>query len=194
MSATRTMTPAEAMAAAGDESGEMDPYRIVDGKGGWLEVRRVTFISGGLPVVATGGQGFAVDPLEIPEITRAMYEAAGHKPPAMLGRPETCANGTPTAIGRVYPYRSAKGPLVGFGGEFPGGASVLIKPHEARQAAAVLVAYADAAEPEPDPAEVEELTGVLLAADPEETCTRASLEALARAALLAGWKREAGHD
>lgn len=102
-------------------------------------------------------------------------------------RPETGPNGTDTAIGRVYPYRTARGTLVGVGGKF-------LKPGEARQAAAVLMAYADAAEPEPDPAEVRELARVLHAADCCGGDPSNDNLKMARAALLAGWKREASRD
>lgn len=125
------------------------------------------------------------------EITRAMYEAAaGCMPPVMLGRPETSPNGTVTAIGRVCMFLSAAGPLVEISGEPKGP----MEPHEARQAAAVLAAYADLAELEPDPAEVDELAREIHKSNPYARISPDPGDderSAARTALLWMRKREA---
>lgn len=54
-----------------------EPYRLVDGKGAWLEVRNVTLVDGVRCGIATSGQAFIVDPAEIEGIARAMREACG---------------------------------------------------------------------------------------------------------------------
>jgi hypothetical protein len=189
MSTTRAMTPAEAMAAGCSKSGDMDSHGFADGKGGRLEIRGVTFASGGLPVVVTGEQGFAVDPGEIPEITAKLYEAAGSVPPVMLGRPDIPDGAS------WSPWQDCPLTVAVDGGKvrqmWRDGPSLSMTPAQARQHAAALVVLADRAEAEPDPAEVEALTDVL-----RETYQRdnhVSFPDHARAILLAGWKREAGH-
>lgn len=155
MSATRAMTPAEARAAM------TDVMRWTDGKGGWLEVVPLTVTSGGLPCVTTGQQGFAVDPLEIPEITNAMYEAAGTVPPVMLARPDLDSMRSSDGgirFGDLLLYKTAAGE-VAFAVHHVGqtvATFVLLSPAQARQAAAATVALADEL-PELDPAEIEEL-------------------------------------
>jgi hypothetical protein len=135
-----------------------EPYRLVDGKGGWLEVRKVTLVDGDRCGVATSGQAFIVDPAEIPAIARAMYEACGQQPPVILGRPDTSASGTPTVLGTIYPFRSAKGARVAVG---RGTGDIYLEPGHAREIAAILAACADEAEPEPDPADVDALAAAI---------------------------------
>jgi hypothetical protein len=59
-----------------------EPFRLVDGLGGWLEVRTVTLVNGDRCGVATSGQAFIVDPADLPAITAALHEACGQPVPA----------------------------------------------------------------------------------------------------------------
>jgi hypothetical protein len=192
------MTPAEAMAAAGDE-GNTVPARTVlhvDGDGSRLTADR--WHSGsGITLSIDNGSLLDVDALEIPEITTAMYRACGHKPPVMLGRPDLDAMRGPDGsvrFGNLALYRTADGDI-GFAVRLPGeahGVCALLPPAQARQAAAVAVALADE-KPEPDPAEVDALARTLREASlfPEPlTPLYPDLRDLARKILLAGWKRE----
>lgn len=163
---------------------ETGPFRCIDGKGGWLEVRRVTFISGGLPVMATGTQGYAVDPSEIALITKAIYEAARVPVPEMTG------------TGKWRPYESSmlavsrNGKQVHLELDRVNGGGVSFPPEKAREMAGVLLALADEADAEPSLEEIGELESVLREAtgrrEPDDMMT-----GLARAVLLAGWKRGA---
>ena len=166
-----------------------EPYRLVDGKGGWLEVRKVTLVDGDRCGVATSGQAFIVDPLEIPAIASAMYQACGQAPPVILPRPATAASGTHTVLGTIYPFRSAKGARVGFG---RGTGDIYLEPGHARELAAVIAAYADAAEPEPDPADVDALAMVMV--DGTGAMGLDGARPLARRILAAGYSREARDD
>jgi hypothetical protein len=173
------------------------PFRLVDGKGGWLEVRRVTFISGGLPVLSTGGLGFAVDPMEIPAITAKLYEAAGHQPPVMLGRPDLDAMRSSDGgirFGDLLLCKTALGE-VAFA-VHPAGKTVttfaVLEAAQARLAAAATVALADEP-PELDPEEVDKLACLVMETLNPGAMGIAGARPLARKILLAGWKREAGH-
>ena len=123
-------------------------------------------------VTVCGSRGFAattrVLPDEVPAvaagIAAAMHEAAGLPAPVILERPEIRAAGSRTVLGTVYAYRSSRGDLSGLSDW-----EKFLKPGEAREAGAVLAAYADAAEAarnEPGPAEVEELAYILRAVTP----------------------------
>jgi hypothetical protein len=114
---------------------------------------------------------------------RAMYEAAGLPSPVILERPEMPPNGIATELGTVYPYHSRTGLLVGVGDRDPGR---LLNPDAARHAAAALAACADVAGPEPDPAELRELTGIFT--EMRTIAIPPPPETLARAALR--WMRE----
>ena len=129
-----------------------------------------------------------LDALDIPEVTGKLWEACGQQPPVMLGRPDLDSardeDGWVSVAG-VQLRESAAGVTV----EIPGGMRTLTAA-QARQMAAVAVAMADGGDAEPDPAEVDALESALREAsgrhDPGDEMT-----GIARALLLAGWKREA---
>jgi hypothetical protein len=127
---------------------------------------------------------------ELPGVIAAMYEAAGLPAPVILERPETTPAGTSTAIGFVYPFRSARGDLVGVVTSEVRDA--YLTPTEARKAAAVIAAYADEADADPDPAEVEELAAFIRSAHhPDSGKPGDSDRTAARAALRGMQNREA---
>jgi hypothetical protein len=162
----------------------MGDYRRVDDSGGWLEVRRIMTVHGARCAIAVGGQPFFVDPLEIDEHARAMYEAAGVPSPVTLERPDLGPTPRTHLFRGLDVYRSADdGVTFAIGGNRETLSASLV-----RQMAAVAVALADAGEP--DQAEVDALESVLREAsgrhDPDDTMT-----GIARAILAAGYRREA---
>ena len=200
MSATRAMTPAEAMAAAGDER-KAEPGQTaalhVDGDGSRLTADR-WYCRNGITVSIDNGSLVDVDALDIPEVTAAMYRACGQEPPVMLGRPDLDAMRGPDGsvrFGNLALYRTADGGI-GFAVRLPGeahGVCTVLTPAQARQAAAVAVALADK-EPEPDPADVEALARAIHAGRCNLTVVPGACDdcrAGARSALLAGWNRPA---
>lgn len=123
---------------------------------------------------------------EFPALIAALYEAAGLGTPVVLERPE------------LHEYTHACGISLRREGSrifvaVPDEAS--LEPGTARRLAAYLAAYADQADAEPDPAQVEELT-VLLGeaydgADGGHAGHAAAVREQARAILRAGYRREA---
>ncbi len=136
-----------------------------------------------------------IRPSEVPAAALALYEAAGLPQPVILDAPTTLS-GKPLTVG------TPAAPV-----EFTDSSSLFasdgrvflaldpkrdgLTPKEARKLGAALAVHADAAEAEPDPAEVEELA-VVLHAD-RRCCVGGPSDSdrnAARAVLLAGWKRE----
>jgi hypothetical protein len=119
----------------------MGDYRRVDDSGGWLEVRRIMTVHGARCAIAVGGQPFFVDPLEIDEHARAMYEAAGVPSPVTLERPDLGPTPRTHLFRGLDVYRSADG-----GVTFAiGGNRETLSASLVRQMAAVAVAMADEA-------------------------------------------------
>jgi hypothetical protein len=98
--------------------------------------------------------------LEIPDVTNAMWRAAGQEPPVMLGRPDVDAMrdaGGWVSLGGVNLRESARGVSVAIGGCLR-----TLSAAQTRQLAAVAVAMADEPPvPEPDPAEVGEIAALI---------------------------------
>jgi hypothetical protein len=150
------------------ECGQGDGYvEVHDGKGGVAQA--------------------CPDPMEIPGLAVALYEASNLVPPVMLGRPDLRALGGEVGVisfRGLRLYRAATG-----GVSFAIGGNVeTLTDAMARQAAAVAVALADS--PEPDPDGVAVLSAVIRDAD-EREC---DADDLARIILSAGYRREAGRD
>lgn len=107
---------------------------------------------------------FVADPLTAPDLCRAICEAAGTVPPAMLGRPDI-PEGTSGS-----PWRDCELTVAVDGGKvrqmWRDGPSLSMTPAQARQHAAALVVLADQADAEPDAAEVEELAREIHASGP----------------------------
>ena len=130
-----------------------------------------------------GGEAFWIEDADPAEVAVAVFRAHGQPAPVITPRPDV-----DTSRGQSF------GPCLRLSVEqrrvrlWGDGLGVLdeLEPHAARQLAGLLVAYADAAESEPDPAEVEKL-GNLIA---EERGLAGSAE-LARKILRAGYQREA---
>jgi hypothetical protein len=166
-------------------------YKITGHDGASLEVAECCQGEHGFLSVSDGDAcgSACVDPLEIPGLTAALYEAAGQKPPVMLGRPDIDPQQT-GALGRFGMWLDDGQVVLAFSRQGTATlASDPVSPAFARQLAAMLVVYADAADtPDVDPAEVAELAAVI-AGCPEGT---ESARAEARIILLAGYRREGG--
>ncbi len=113
-----------------------------------------------------GGRDDDPDSFHLPvgklaEFVRTLYEAAGKAGP-VIPVPEPSRDGTETPLDRISLHPSLNGPLVAV--DWHPDVSYLT-PGDARTVAAVLAAYADAAEAmdEPDPADVEALTEAISA-------------------------------
>ena len=127
-------------------------------------------------------------PRTLPRFIAALYAAAGKPEPVILDRPDidpqTCKG---VNLFNVWLDRD-RNVYVGRGGNDTG-----LAPSVARLLACLIAAYADAAEREPDPAEVEELATLLH--DTRETGVKGGHGEWdvrdARAILRAGYKREA---
>lgn len=195
MSATKAMTPAEAVAAAGDErnAAGQSVALHVDGDGSRLTAERWQ-CRVSITLSIDNGSLVDVDALDIPAITTAMYRACGQEPPVMLGRPEVDLNGS-TRVGDLHVWKEQSG-CVGFMAADPDVAArtgaLRLEPHMVRQLAAVAIAYADAP-PQPDPAEVDALACLVMEVLNPGAMGIAGARPLARKILLAGWKREAGN-
>jgi hypothetical protein len=132
---------------------------------------------------------------DLPGLVAALYESAGLPAPLTIDRVTPPLGGPwrPRQGAALLANRIDNHVAVGF--DSPAGSSAMatITPSQAREMAAVLVAYADEADAEPDPAEVEELAGEMSAdvrriggSPPEEW------RIAARAALRWMRDREAG--
>jgi hypothetical protein len=163
----------------------MKHYRYTDDGGDSLIV---TSVSGGSHAVLSAAEVF-VDPLCIPEIAAAMYRACGQVPPVMLARPEL-----PDGPWRSHPGSqlavSAHGRMVRLEYDQPGGHRVSLSPGQARSLAAVIAARADAADMEPDPAEVGDLARVIHAAACPGCADAPPGEDLAAARTALRWMRD----
>lgn len=152
----------------------MEPYRYTDAGGDSLEIASPVDCDA---AVLSGAAEVCVDPLDIPEVTAAMYRACGQEPPVMLGRPDL--NAMRDADGwvsiRCLRLRRATGGGVSFA---IGGSMETITEAQARQCAAVTAALADKRDLEDD--DVFELAAVL-AQHPSATFPE-----LARAVLADG--------
>jgi hypothetical protein len=164
----------------------METYTYKDGMGGELEIRPG---EGGRALVDMGTDDRArVSADDLPEVIGKLYEACGLPSPVILERPSiSIPDGDPVRCGDLSLRMYEGGISMGL----PGVTAAAISPDALRRRAAFMAAYADAVEAEPDPAGIDELTGILSAADPEEAHEMASLKALARAILAAGYSREA---
>lgn len=125
---------------------------------------------------------------DLAEVAVAMFTADGQPAPVITPRPEVTTRRHqfgPYLSLSVEPSRRVRVAMTGGGFEE-------LEPSSARRLAGLLVAYADAAEQEPDPAEVDALAMVLM-----EGTGGMGLDGarpLARRILAAGWKREARND
>jgi len=173
----------------------MEP--ITDHDGARLEVGECGQGDGCLNVTSEKGVevSVCVDPLEILDLTVALYRACGQEPPVMLGRPDVSVlRDRDGWVGlQGLRVRRAEDGGVSFA---IGGNVETLSGAMTRTCAAVAVALADA-EPEQDTAEVETLARAIhagrcgLTAVSPDACD--GCRAGARAALRAGWKREHGN-
>lgn len=122
-----------------------------------------------------GGRPVAVD--DLPPLVAALYAAAGKPEPVILGRP----TGPVDRFRGIKTRRDGDSVLLSIGGNRDA-----LDPDAARSLAAELAILADEAESKPDPAEVEELTGVLVQAGAGLRPT--GVDDIARAALR--WMRD----
>lgn len=127
---------------------------------------------------------------DMPGVTAALYEAARFPAPVILERPEISDAGI-DAFGAAEISRDGGQVVIGCG------PPLRLAPQAARKLAALIAAYADAAEGEPDPAEVGELAEAIRAEiHPGYTVhglrPSESDRAAARAALRWLKRREAG--
>lgn len=132
----------------------------VDRRGGGTDDAHVS-------VCAQGAGSIAITAGEVPGvaagIASAMHEAAGLPAPVILKRPEIVPDGAGETGINVFTVR-AEPHLGSVSVRYRGTpAAAVIAPGPARVLAAVIAAYADAAEAacEPDPAEVEELAELM---------------------------------
>jgi len=178
-----------------DGIGLMEPWTYTDGDNGELVIS--TCNPGEVTVQTQGNASLAVVIADdLPEVVAKLYEACGLPSPVILERPGVSipAGGDPLFCGdlslRTYEYGIAMG--------LPGITAAAVAPGTLRRRAAFMAAYADAAEAEPDPADVGALAKAIRSAlcpDSERTGLRPgeSDETAARAALRWMRDREAGH-
>lgn len=169
------------------ENGDGQELEITSGDGSPPGTARITTRRG------RNGNGwpFYADPGDLVAIAIQLFQAAGQPAPVITPRPDV----DPRAGYDFGPVRFRVNPRARGVDVQEGVSSWHWAPSVCRQVAGCLVALADAAESEPDPGEVEALAGVLRASSvfPEPLPPMyPDLGQLARAVLLAGWKREAG--
>jgi hypothetical protein len=163
----------------------VEPYVHEDVEGDRLIIAEREGKPGVALVKARGGA--EVTALDLPVIVAKLYEACGLNLPVILDRPEVPVPGSIARCGMVTIDRLRDQVTLGLYGVQPEG----ITPAEARVIAGYLVAYADHAETEPDPAEVEALAAVVREAGFFPGLPVASLCELAGAILRAGYERKA---
>jgi len=130
----------------------------------------------------SGRCGIHVRAAGFPALIAALYEAAGLVGPVILERPSVPQDGARLRFGK-FGMRMLDG---GIAFSLPGVEVDAVPPGAARELAAHIAAYADAAESEPDAAEAEDLTGFLVRAGAGLTTT--GVDDIARAALR--WFRD----
>ena len=173
----------------------MEPYRFISENGGELWISpHGDGPSALLSAVRNGDEAeVLVTRTGLADVTAKLYEACGLPSPVILERPGVSipAGGDPLFCGdlslRTYEYGIAMG--------LPGITAAAVAPGTLRRRAAFMAAYADAAEAEPDPADVGALAKAIRSAlcpDSERTGLRPD-ESAARAALRWMRDREAGH-
>jgi len=128
----------------------MKPYVYESGNGATLRVDPADGPAAMLKATGkNGGESWVpVDALEIPDVTNAMWRAAGQEPPVMLGRPDLASARDPGgwASFRGLQLRESADGGVSFG---IGGNLETLTAAQTRQLAAVAVAMADG-QPEAD--------------------------------------------
>jgi hypothetical protein len=121
--------------------------------------------SGGLPralvtIDEAGPDGHAlavaVPPDMMTGLTSALHEATGWPVPLILNRPDIELRALRHVAGFTISYSARDGIVIRAAGR-PAG----LRPGPARELAAVIAAYADASENEPDPADVRDLAEVI---------------------------------
>lgn len=136
-----------------------------------------------------------VDPSAVPAAALALYEAAGLPAPVILPRVMHPLSGPWRLSEGSTLTASCYGKQVRIAFDQVNGPASAFPPAEARELAAVLVALADQAEAEPDPAEVEELAEAIRAAihpDAPRLGLRPTDSDRIAARTALQWKREAG--
>jgi len=134
--------------------------------------------AGDIAAVSTRGTVYVL-PEHFREVAAGLWAGAGLPPPVILDRPEIVSDGDGETGVNIFTVRLEphfKSVSIRYHGA---PAAAVIAPGPARLLASVIAAYADAAEGESDPAEVEELTAVLwdaMKGGPAETAARAALK------------------
>lgn len=168
----------------------MKPYTYLSETGAVLRVDFAGHVAMLKVTGKNGGEAWVpVGPLEIPAITSAMYQACGQRPPVILDCPETRDEyrAMPGSALKV----SRNGTLVRVEWDVACGVASNLPPGNARQFGAAIIALADEAEAEPDPADVDELAVLLMDALNPGTTGIGGARPLARAILAAGYRRGA---
>jgi hypothetical protein len=138
----------------------MKDYTYKDGFGGELEIRSG---EGGCALVDMGTDDRArVSADDLPEVAGKLYEACGRSSPVILDRPSIRipADGGPLFCGDLSLRMHEGGISMGLPG-IPGITAAAVSPDALRRRAAFMAAYADAAEAEPDPAEVDRVARII---------------------------------
>jgi hypothetical protein len=133
------------------------------------------------------GEPVVIDPGDLVEITCEMWRAAGLPVPVITPRPDIDASRPLECHGFLFSVRPGRMVRVGMGATFED-----MAPSSLRQLCGVGVAFADAAEQEPDPAAVDELALVLV--EGRNAMGLDEARPLARRILAAGYRREARDD
>ena len=165
----------------------MRPYRNAGGAELWIApggsgIAQIT-------VVANGCENeMLVDACDLPEVVAKLYEACGLPSPVILARssarfPE---GGAPFRFGD-FGFRLGPG---GVSPSLPGLTAKAVPPGFLRELAGHLVALADEADAEPDPADVDELAVLLMNEMNRDVMGIGGARPLARKILAAGYSRE----
>ena len=136
----------------------METFRHEDDEHDWLTVAERR---GGAALVRCAPGGVEVTPEKIPEITKALYEACGQQPPTVVDLPEVTAEYRPMPGSMLKVSRLGRNVHIEW--DATNGCGSSLAPADARRFAAAIVAYAEEAETEPNPAEVEELADAIKA-------------------------------
>jgi hypothetical protein len=118
----------------------------------------------------------------VPGMASAVHAAAGLPVPLILGRPDIDVRAVRTVAGYTVGFTARDGIII----RPPGRAG--LRPAAARELAAVIAAYAGAAEGEPDPGEVSDLAAVI---EEELACFTGQAEQMSVVAAAAAlrWMR-----
>lgn len=143
-----------------DHRGQVLDVDYADGSrsGGWRAADGEYCPAGGCVRLGQGDEVFCVPVAGLAQFTAAIWEAAGKPEPVILDRPEATSGGGISRAGRIEVGRLRDLVTVGLYGIQP----EEIEPEQARRLAALIAIRAgEAAEDEPDPAEVEELAAAI---------------------------------